>query len=213
MSREPRGRESNTKGGAAELPSVTAGPAPRRRSVLLLASVALPLFAPLPGPVAAQTSDWEQITEERLLHPEDGDWLNYRRTYDVQGFSPLEEINRDNVQELRPLWTYSFRDNNRWSPTPMVANGIMYVSEGSGRVTAMDAVSGDEIWVHERSFPDDIRISMAYPRSRGVAVFEDKVYWGTADAYLVVLDAQTGEMLWERQTEDFRLGAGHAHPP
>lgn len=213
MSREPWGRESNTNGGAAELPSATAGPAPGRRSVPLLASVALALFAPLPGPLAAQTSNWEQITEERLLHPEDGDWLNYRRTYDVQGFSPLDEINRDNVRQLRPLWTYSFRDNNRWSPTPMVANGIMYVSEGSGRVTAMDAVSGDEIWVHERSFPDDIRISMAYPRSRGVAVFEDKVYWGTADAYLVVLDAQTGEMLWERQTDDFRLGAGHAHPP
>ena len=166
-------------------------------------------------PASAQTElpEWEMITSERLLHPEDGDWLNYRRTYDVQGFSPLDEIDRTNVDQLQPIWTYSFRDNNRWSPTPMVANGIMYISEGSGRVTAMDAVRGDVLWVHERSFPDDVNISMAYPRSRGVAVFEDRVYWGTADAHLVVLDAITGEQLWEVQTEDYRLGAGHAHPP
>lgn len=167
------------------------------------------------APAFAQTQglEWEMITSERLLHPEDGDWLNYRRTYDVQGFSPLDDIDRTNVERLRPIWSYSFRDNNRWSPTPMVANGIMYISEGSGRVTAMDAVTGDVVWVHERTFPDDVNISMAYPRSRGVAVFEDKVYWGTADAYLVVLDAITGEKLWEVQTEDYRLGAGHAHPP
>ncbi len=70
-------------------------------------ALALPLLSPAAGTLAAQTSGWEQITEERLLYPEDGDWLNYRRTYDVQGFSPLDAINRDNVQELRPIWTYS----------------------------------------------------------------------------------------------------------
>lgn len=156
---------------------------------------------------------WEPITEERLLHPRDGDWLNYRRTNDVRGFSPLDQINRSNVHELRPVWTYSFRDGSRWSPTPIVANGIMFVAEGSGRVTAMDAVTGDVIWQHEREFPVDVGISMAYPRSRGVLVFQDKVYWGTADSYLVVLDALTGRKLWEVQTDDYRLGHGHAHPP
>ena len=148
-----------------------------------------------------------------MRNPEDGDWLNYRRTYDVHGFSPLDEINRTNVQHLRPVWAYSFSDNNRWSPTPIVANGIMYVSEGSGRVTALDVLTGDVVWIHERTFPEDIRISKAYPRSRGVAVYQDKVYWGTADSYLVVLDATTGRVAWEVETGDYHLGQGHAHPP
>jgi alcohol dehydrogenase (cytochrome c) len=181
--------------------------------LFLCSALLLNLFGS--GSAFAQTerSGWEPITNERLAQPEDGDWLNYRRTHDVQGFSPLVEINRTNVEGLRPIWSYSFRDNSRWAPTPIVANGIMYVSEGSGTITAMDAVAGDVLWVHQRSFPDDIRISMAYPRSRGVAVYQDRVYWGTADAYLVVLDAQTGDELWEVQTDDFRLGFGHAHPP
>ncbi len=109
MSREMWGRESNDGKGAPGLPSAATGPTLERWPVLLLTLVALalPLLSPAAGTLAAQTSGWEQITEERLLYPEDGDWLNYRRTYDVQGFSPLDAINRDNVQELRPIWTYS----------------------------------------------------------------------------------------------------------
>ena len=96
----------------------------------------------------AQTESvaWEPITQERLMNPEDGDWLSYRRTPDVFGFSPLDQINRTNVQNLRPVWSYSMRDNSRWVPTPIVANGLMYVSEGSGRVVAFDVVSGDVEW-------------------------------------------------------------------
>ena len=71
--------------------------------------------------------EWEPITEERLLNPEDGDWHYYRRTYDVTGFSPLDEINQTNVNDLRLVWAYSMRDNSRWVPTPIVANGLMYV--------------------------------------------------------------------------------------
>ena len=63
----------------------------------------------------AQTESvtWEPITQERLMNPEDGDWLSYRRTPDVFGFSPLDQINRTNVQNLRPVWSYSMRDNSR----------------------------------------------------------------------------------------------------
>ena len=137
------------------------------RDLFLFSALLVNLLAA--GPAFAQTerSEWESITNERLAHPEDGDWVNYRRTHDVQGFSPLDEINRTNVEQLRPVWSYSFRDNSRWAPTPVVVNGIMYISEGSGTITAMDAVRGDVLWAHQRSFPDDIRISMAYPRSRG----------------------------------------------
>ncbi len=155
---------------------------------------------------------WEPITEERLLDPEDGDWLSYRRTYDVTGFSPLDQIDRDNVADLRLVWAWSMRDNSRWVPTPIVANGLMYVSEGSGRVTAFDVASGDVAWVHTRSYPEDIAQSQALGRHRGVSVLGDTVYWGTADAALVALDARTGEQRWEVTTGDYSTGLGHSHP-
>ena len=176
------------------------------------ASLAM-LVAPMRSVAQSEPPAWEPITEERLLNPEDGDWLSYRRTYDVFGFSPLDEINRANVQNLRPVWSYSMRDNSRWVPTPIVANGLMYVSEGSGRVVAFDVVSGDVAWIHQRNYPEDIAISQAYPRHRGVSVYDDKIYWGTADSYLVALDARTGRQVWEVRTGDYKIGEGHSHPP
>ena len=163
---------------------------------------------------SAQSQDraWEPITEDRLLNPEDSDWMNYRRTYDVTGFSPLDQINRDNVGDLRLVWAWSVRDNSRWVPTPIVANGLMYVSEGSGRVIAFDVVSGDVAWVHTRSYPEDIEKSQALGRHRGVSVYGDTIYWGTADAALVALDALTGEQRWEVSTGDYSTGLGHSHP-
>jgi alcohol dehydrogenase (cytochrome c) len=162
---------------------------------------------------AQQGRTWEPITEERLLKPRDGDWLSYRRTYDVFGFSPLTAINRDNVHQLRAVWAYSSPESSRWSPSPIVANGIMYFSEGGGRVLAIDVVSGDLVWSHERKLPGDVRKSQAYQRTRGVAVYQDKIYWGTPDSFLVALDARTGSVVWEAKTGDYRTGEGHIHPP
>src|SRR5690606_18511450 len=95
--------------------------------------VVVPLGQPLvPAALNAQSpaGAWEPITAERLLAPQDGDWMSYRRTYDVTGFSPLAQINRDNIGQLRLVWAYSVNDNSRWVPTPVVANGLMYVAEG-----------------------------------------------------------------------------------
>jgi alcohol dehydrogenase (cytochrome c) len=161
-----------------------------------------------------QTADeWTPISADRLLAPHDGDWISYRRTYDATGFSPLTQINRDNVAQLRPVWAYTMRDNSRWVITPIVANGLMYVSEGSGRVVAFDVKTGELVWTHTRSYPDDISASEAFPRHRGVSIYRDIIYFGAADSYLVALDARNGQVLWEVQTGDYRDGEGHAHPP
>ena len=184
----------------------------RRGRVVLVCLISLLLIRA--DAVRGQSAEqvWEPITEDRLLNPEDGDWMNYRRTYDVTGFSPLDQINRDNVGDLRLVWAWSVRDNSRWVPTPIVANGLMYVSEGSGRVIAFDVVSGDVAWVHTRSYPEDIEKSQALGRHRGVSVYGDTIYWGTADAALVALDALTGEQRWEVSTGDYSTGLGHSHP-
>lgn len=163
--------------------------------------------------VTADADDWVPITEERLLNPKPGDWLSYRRTYDVTGYSPLRQINRRNVRELRPVWAYSMRDNSRWVPTPIVANGLMYVAEGSGRVIAFDVPTGEVVWIYTRTFPEDIAKSEGYPRARGVAIHGDTIYWGAADMHLVALDARTGEVRWDVKTGDYTTGEGHAHPP
>jgi alcohol dehydrogenase (cytochrome c) len=165
------------------------------------------------APVTAQNDLWEPITNERLHDPEPGDWISYRRTYDVTAFSPLDEIDRRNVDDLRVIWSYSMRDNSRWVATPIVANGLMYVSEGTGRVVAFDALTGELVWTHTRTFPEDIAASEAYRRARGVSIFGDTILWGTADSFVVALDARTGQQRWESRTADYRDGEGHAHPP
>ena len=128
------------------------------------------------------------------------------------GFSPLTQINRTNVKNLHPCWSYPVLDDSRWVPTPIVANGIMYV-EGKGRVLAFDVPTGEIKWIYTRTYPEDIRASQAYPRHRGVAVYDDKIYFGAADSHLVALDALTGKLLWQVRTDDYKKGIGHSHPP
>lgn len=185
----------------------------RKRTVFwMIVIVSLSAVSRLAGLQLSQQA-WEPITEERLLKPRPGDWLNYRRSMDVQAFSPLTQIDRNNVKSLRAVWSYPVRDESRWVPTPIVANGVMYVSEGGGRILAIDVATGELRWAHRRTYPEDIRASQGYLRQRGVAVYGDKVYWGTADSFLVALDAQTGKQVWEVRTGDYHKGVGHAHPP
>ena len=80
------------------------------------------------------------------------------------------------MKNLKAVWSYPVQDDSRWVPTPTVANGIMYVSEGHGRVLAFDVVSGEIKWIHTRGYPEDIRASQAYLRQRGAAVYDDKIY-------------------------------------
>ncbi len=178
-------------------------------------AVGLVLAACLPLAAIAQSApeEWRTVTDARLQNPEPGDWAGYRRSDDATGFSPLAQITPDNVRNLRAVWSYSFKDNSRWTPTPIVVNGMMYVAQGSGRVTAFNAATGDVVWTHERTFPQDISISQGYNRSRGVAVAGDLVYWGTGDSYLMALDARTGKMVWEVKTGDYHSGDGHNQPP
>jgi PQQ-dependent dehydrogenase (methanol/ethanol family) len=174
---------------------------------------ALLLFTGAAVQAQPEPRDWTSITDARLHNPEPGDWLNYRRTYDANAYSPLDEINQRTVADMQLVWTYAVRDGSRWLATPIVANGIIYLGEGSGRILALDAITGELIWSHTRTFPPDIALSEANLRFRGVSIYGDSLYWGTPDSYVLALDARTGEKRWETQTADYRDGEGHAHPP
>lgn len=183
----------------------------RTKHVVWVALVALWLGATASAQGTIET--WEPVTEERLQNPADGEWLHFRRTYEANGYSPLDQINRDNVDELELAWALSIGDNERWEPWATVVNGVMFITEGRSRVNAIDAATGEILWRYVRERQEDIALSQAVQRSRGVAFYNDLVLYPTADAHLVALDAKTGEVVWDVQTADYRLGYGHTSPP
>ena len=166
------------------------------------AMAALALAVP-PG-TTAQEPDYTPVTDERLRSPADGDWLMYRRTYDSWGYSPLDQITTGNVASLEPVWLLSTGVTSGHESPPVVNDGIMFITTPEDRVIAVDARTGEQLWLYQRQFPDD----MAHPHrtNRGVALYGDKVYYTAHDAFVVALDATTGELVWETAVADYRNG-------
>ena len=144
------------------------------------------------------------VTEDRLLNPEPGNWLMYRGTYDSQGFSPLDQINTENVANLQLQWAYSTGLREGHQAPPIVNNGYLYITTPQNHILAFNARSGELIWRYQRYLPEDLL--QFHPTNRGVALHGNRVYMGTVDAYLVALDAVTGEVDWEVPVEDYYNG-------
>jgi alcohol dehydrogenase (cytochrome c) len=159
----------------------------------------LPGLAP-----AGEVKNYSPVTTERLLNPEPGNWMHYRRTYDGQGFSPLDKISAANVQDLVPVWTFSTGVIEGHEAPPIVNNGVMFVATPQGQVVALDAKTGEPIWRYRRELPEDL--FQLHPTSRGVALWEDKVYLATTDDHLVALDAKTGKIVWDQKVQDYKKG-------
>ena len=151
------------------------------------------------------------MTDEMLLDPDPADWLMVHRTYDFQSFSPLDQINRDNVGQLRLAWMRAM-DEGPQEIRPLVYDGVMYIAHpGGDHLQALDATTGDLIWDYERSLPEDLRqYSRFGGRTRHLAIYGNHVYHLTADSYLVALDARTGELAWETRMADYREGITHS---
>lgn len=168
---------------------------------LVLALAALGMVT---GALAQNVADMRDVTDERLQNPEDGNWLMFRRTYDGWGYSPLDDINTRNVDELKVAWTLSTGVTEGHQSPPIVNDGIMYITTPLNLVYAIDATNGNVIWQYRRTLPFDL--SLMHPTNRGVALYGDKVYMATSDAMLVALDARTGALVWEKAIEDYRTG-------
>jgi alcohol dehydrogenase (cytochrome c) len=156
----------------------------------------------LPGTALAQgkTPDYTPVTEARLLKPEAQNWLMIRGGYHGNGYSPLDQINTGNVKGLVPVWTYSTGQLEGHQAPPMVNNGIMFISTPRNQVLALNAKTGELIWRYQREFADDV--NHPHPTNRGVALYNDKVYLATMDAFVVCLDARTGKLVWETKLGD-----------
>jgi alcohol dehydrogenase (cytochrome c) len=150
---------------------------------------------------------WGQVTHERLLQAgaEPGNWLTYSGNFAAHRYSGLSQITPANVGKLRPVWVYQSNSLQKMETTPLVVDGVMYITEAPSHVTALDPVTGRFLWKYRRTLPDDLRLCCGAV-NRGVAILGDLVYVGTVDAHLVALDAKTGAVRWDVEVADYKTG-------
>lgn len=184
------------------------------RKVLLLALVVV-----LAASVAsfAQLRSYRPITDDMLVnaHNDPENWIMWRRTYDLWGYSPLDQINKDNVHKLQLAWGVVMNPGLQ-EAAPLVYDGIMFLHHQGNRVQALDATTGDVIWEYFRVLPE---VTGAYHTNQyrrtknSIALYKDKVYLATSDAYVVALDARTGQVVWETEVDDWSKGYSYTIGP
>ena len=183
----------------------------RRRHVpygWLFALVVL-LAAPGSGIAWAQASDdagFVPVTDAMLQAPAPEDWLMWRRTLDGWGYSPLDQIDTDNVGDLRLVWSRGLHPGSQQA-TPIAYGGVLYVPNPRDVIQAIDAATGDLIWEHRREVPEDIEdyvIGVLAEINRSLAIYDRTIIDTSVDEHVFALDAVTGELAWETEILDYR---------
>jgi alcohol dehydrogenase (cytochrome c) len=154
------------------------------------------------GNAAAQV-EYEKIRDASAT-PED--WLTYSGNYASHRFSSLSGINTENVRDLRPIWVHQTGSGGSLETSPIVSDGVMYVTIPPATVRALDARTGRSFWAWTRPMPSDLR-TIGFPRTnRGLAILGESVYIGTLDARLIALDRVSGAVRWDVAVADNALG-------
>jgi alcohol dehydrogenase (cytochrome c) len=177
----------------------------------LFCCLSLGLGFVIPG--FAQSSDFTPVTQAMLENPSDDDWLMLSRTFDQQRYSPLAQINQNNVSQLRLAWSRGLTGGMQQT-IPIVYNGVMYVVSPVASILALDATNGDLIWEYNRT--TDPRVSQArieMTSAKSLAIFADLVYFTAPDGYLVALNARDGSVRWEVLAHEPDSGAKHTSAP
>jgi alcohol dehydrogenase (cytochrome c) len=165
----------------------------------LTGGVAIP-----PSPSRANPLDrLTPVTDALLANPPAGEWLTWRRGSDGVGFSPLRQITKQNVAELRTAWSWSL-PNGPNEGTPLFHDGVLFLHAFGDKVQALDAATGDLLWQYSRRLPTGINPSV----KRSIALYGDKVFTGTSDVHVVALDAKTGRVVWDKAIADQKAGFG-----
>ena len=155
-------------------------------------------------------TDFKLVDEAAIEKPAASDWLSWRRTQDGQGYSPLRKIHRGNVNKLTLAWSMTMEEGSNQG-TPLVSQGIMFLTHPGNVVQALDASNGDLIWTFEYDYPEESR-TLGGP-TRNIALYQDKIFMATYDAAIIAIDAKTGKLLWRTVKADYRDGFTHTSGP
>jgi alcohol dehydrogenase (cytochrome c) len=136
----------------------------------------------------AQTAAFVPVTDEVLRNPSPNDWLMFSRTYDAQRFSPLSQINKQNVGQLRLVWKKDMGTGGSQESIPLIYRGVMYAFFPPATIQALDASNGNLLWEYKRQ---------GNSKTKGLAIYEDMIYFTTPDGSIVALDARNGMVRWE----------------
>ena len=157
-----------------------------------------------------------QVTEDMLLNDtaSTGDVLTNGMGRHLQRHSPLDILNRDNVEHLVPAWAFSLGgEKQRGQETqPLVHEGVMYITGSYSRLYAIDVKTGREIWQYDARLPEGI-LPCCDVVNRGAAIFGDNVYFGTLDARIVALNKDTGDVVWNKKIADYKAGYSYTAAP
>lgn len=177
-----------------------------KSSLSLLALLLLPFAA------AAQSlfDNYTEVSVEDLANPDPNEWLMWRRTPNHWAYSPLDQINKDNVDSLRLAWTWTMEPGKQ-ETTPLVHDGIMFLPQACDFMEAVDARDGTPLWEYRRPQVDHAA-SLACA-NRNATLYKDQIIIATHDAYLVSLNAKTGELTWEVQMGDWEIGQHYSGGP
>ena len=147
------------------------------------------------------------VTSDRLVNAdqEPENWLMYSGEYNSQRHSRLDDINRSSVGDLKVEWVHQFHTLSIVETSPVVVNGLMFITESPSTLIALDAATGRPFWTYQHPVPDKLTLCCG-ENNRGVAVLGEKVYLGTVDARLLALDAKTGSVLWNVDVGDAAAG-------
>ena len=161
-----------------------------------------------------ETSSFEPVTWERLVNAEEEpqNWLMYSGTFDSKRHSRLDQVHNRNVNRLELKWTHQLSALDRAETTPLVVDGVMFITEAPSNVLAVDAATGRPYWRYEHELPEDLRICCGR-NNRGVAILGDTLYMSTLDAHLAAIDARTGNLLWAAEAADYRSGYSKTAAP
>jgi alcohol dehydrogenase (cytochrome c) len=144
-----------------------------------------------------QVRTFVPVTQQMLENPSPNDWLMFSRTYDAQRFSPLNQINKQNVGQLRLAWERGM-GAGQTETIPIVYNGVMYVVNPGAVVQALDGATGDLLWEYKREAAPNVA---AQGRTKSLAIYQDVILYTAPDSYVVGLDARSGKVRWETKAE------------
>jgi len=139
------------------------------------------------------------VSDALLQNPPTGDWLTWRRSFDYQGFSPLKQITKSNVNNLRVAWTWTLPTGAN-EATPLVHDGVMFLHAPGDKLEALDAATGDLLWQYARILPPGVNAG----NKRAISIYGNKVYMGTSDVHVVALDVKTGRVVWDQPLTEER---------